>query len=41
MKKFAVLIVVAFMAAIALSSCNREVCPAYSNADNAQTENVG
>jgi hypothetical protein len=41
MKRFAVLIVVAFMAAMALSSCNREVCPAYSNAENVQTEHAG
>jgi hypothetical protein len=38
MKKFAVLIIVAFIAALVLSSCNKEACPAYSNAENDQTE---
>lgn len=41
MKKLAFLLVVAFIAAIALSSCNKEACPAYSSADNGQTEQVG
>jgi len=41
MKKFAVLLIVAFVAALALSSCNREACPAYSSTDNGQTEQVG
>ncbi|MCX6334461.1 MAG: lipoprotein [Bacteroidia bacterium] len=41
MKKFAFLLIVAFVAALALSSCNKEACPAYSNADNSQTEQVG
>lgn len=41
MKKFAVLLIFAFIAVLALSSCNREACPAYSSADNGQTEQVG
>jgi uncharacterized lipoprotein YehR (DUF1307 family) len=41
MKKFAFLLIVAFIAAFALSSCNKEACPAYSSADNGQTEQVG
>lgn len=41
MKKFAVLLIVAFIAVLALSSCNREVCPAYSSADSGQTEQAG
>jgi uncharacterized lipoprotein YehR (DUF1307 family) len=41
MKKFAVLLIVAFVAVLALSSCNKEACPAYSSADNGQTEQVG
>jgi len=40
MKKFAVIIAVAFILALALSSCNNEVCPAYSNADT-DTEHIG
>lgn len=41
MKKFAVLLIVAFIAAMVFSSCNTKTCPAYSNADNGQTEQVG
>jgi hypothetical protein len=41
MKKFAVLLIVAFIAVLAFSSCNREVCPAYSSAENGQTEQAG
>jgi hypothetical protein len=41
MKKFAVILIVAFIAVLVLSSCNKEACPAYSNADNGQTEQVG
>jgi len=40
MKKIAVLIAVAFVLALALSSCNNEVCPAYSKAD-IDTEHIG
>jgi uncharacterized lipoprotein YehR (DUF1307 family) len=38
MKKLAVLVIVAFVTVLALSSCNKEACPAYSNADNSQIE---
>jgi hypothetical protein len=41
MKKFAVLLIVGFIAALVLSSCNKEACPAYSSTDNDQTEQVG
>jgi hypothetical protein len=41
MKKFAVLLIVAFVIAIAVSSCTKQACPAYSSAENDQTEQVG
>ncbi|HKL66784.1 MAG TPA: hypothetical protein VJ877_02745 [Bacteroidales bacterium] len=40
MKRFALIIVVAFALAMALSSCNNDICPAYTQADTG-TENVG
>jgi len=40
MKRFAVLMAVAFVLALVLSSCNNEVCPAYANADT-ETEHIG
>ncbi len=40
MKKFALVIAVAFVLALALSSCNNDTCPAYSKA-NTDTEHVG
>ncbi len=40
MKRFALIIVVAFFLALALSSCNNEVCPAYSDAGT-DTEHIG
>jgi hypothetical protein len=33
MKKVGLIVVLAFIAALALSSCNREACPAYSSVD--------
>ena len=41
MKKFAVLLVITFVAALVLSSCNRETCPAYSQAGTEQAGHVG
>lgn len=41
MKKFAVLLIVAFVIAIAASSCTKQACPAYSSTENDQTEQVG
>jgi outer membrane protein assembly factor BamE (lipoprotein component of BamABCDE complex) len=37
MKKFSVLLIVAFIAVLVLSSCNKKECPAYSKADTEQT----
>jgi hypothetical protein len=37
MKKFAVLLLVVFVAAIVVSSCSPKDCPAYSKADTEQT----
>jgi hypothetical protein len=37
MKKFAVLLIVAFITVIVVSSCNQKACPAYSKADMEQT----
>jgi len=41
MKKVAVILVVAFITALVISSCNKEACPAYSNADTEQAHQVG
>jgi hypothetical protein len=41
MKKFAVILLITFVTALVVSSCNRETCPAYSKADKAQNERVG
>jgi len=41
MKKAAIIIVVVFAAGLIMSSCNREVCPAYSQADTEQIEYNG
>lgn len=38
MKKFAVILLVAFVSALVLSSCNKKECPAYSKASSEQTE---
>jgi hypothetical protein len=37
MKKIAVLLIVAFITALAVSSCNKKECPAYSKAITEQT----
>lgn len=39
MKRFAVVLAVAFVLAFALSSCNNDACPAYSDAGT-DTEHV-
>jgi hypothetical protein len=36
MKKFAVLLLVAFITALVVSSCNKKQCPAYAKADTEQ-----
>jgi len=41
MKKYAIVIVVAFLAAFLASSCNREVCPAYTDAGSQSVEHIG
>ena len=41
MKKSAIILLIAFVFALVISSCNRELCPAYTKADNDQTEQVG
>lgn len=41
MKKIGLIVVFAFLAAIALSSCNRQVCPAYASNDKDNTEQAG
>jgi len=41
MKKVAVILVVAFITAILISSCNKESCPAYSKVDTSETSQVG
>ncbi|MGM0666779.1 MAG: hypothetical protein ACQETA_05615 [Bacteroidota bacterium] len=40
MKRFAILMAFAFILALALSSCNNEVCPAYTKADT-EAEHIG
>jgi hypothetical protein len=38
MKKFAVIIVLAFVVAFVFSSCNKKACPAYSKAETEQSD---
>ena len=37
MKKFVVILLVSFVLAIVVSSCNKKECPAYSSANTGQT----
>ncbi len=41
MKKVGLIVVLALLAVLAFSSCNREACPAYSSTDAASTEQAG
>ncbi|HOU95757.1 MAG TPA: hypothetical protein PLN06_03940 [Bacteroidales bacterium] len=41
MKKFAVTMLIAFVIIMVASSCNKQVCPAYSKADVSKTEHKG
>ncbi len=41
MKKIGLIVILAFLAAIVLSSCNRETCPAYSSNDTELTGQEG
>lgn len=40
MKKIVVIIAICLFAGTILSSCNREICPAYSKADVEQAEEI-
>lgn len=41
MKKIALILVVTFITAFLVSSCNEKYCPAYSKAETSQAENNG
>jgi len=41
MKKLAIILVVCFITAVFISSCNEKACPAYAEAESQQTENNG
>ena len=41
MKKIAVILVVCFFTALAVSACNEKSCPAYADAEASQTVNIG
>jgi hypothetical protein len=41
MKKFAVVLLVTFIIALAAISCNKETCPAYSKADVEHAKHIG
>jgi len=41
MKKYLFVVVVTLLVAFLAGSCNRETCPAYSNASGQSTDNVG
>jgi len=41
MKKSSLIFIITFVVALVASSCNKELCPAYTNAESEQTENVG
>jgi hypothetical protein len=41
MKRAAIIFVVVFAMGIVLSSCNKEACPAYSQQDTENFENLG
>lgn len=41
MKKFAVILLITFVTALVVSSCNKEACPAYSKVETEQSGNVG
>lgn len=39
MKRIAIVLAVVFVLALTMSSCNKDACPAYSNADT-KTEHI-
>jgi hypothetical protein len=41
MKKVSLIVAFAFLVALALSSCNRETCPAYSTTGTDTPEQIG
>jgi len=41
MKKIAVVLVVCFITALCVSSCNEKSCPAYAKTEASQTESIG
>lgn len=41
MKKIAVILLVTFATALVISSCNKQSCPAYSQAETVQTSHNG
>ena len=41
MKKIAIVLVLVFVTALIVSSCNKNVCPAYSKAETEQPEHIG
>lgn len=41
MKKIAVILVVTFITALVISSCNKEACPAYSKVETEQASHNG
>jgi len=41
MKRAAIILAVVFAVGILMSSCNRQICPAYSHVDSEQTEQAG
>jgi ABC-type Fe3+-citrate transport system substrate-binding protein len=41
MKKIVVLVVVAFISALIVSSCNNKTCPAYTKTETVQNNQVG
>ena len=40
MKKIVVILAICLLAGTILSSCNKEACPAYSQADTEQAEEI-
>ncbi len=41
MRRAVIILAVVFAAGILLSSCNKHACPAYSQVDKEQTEELG
>lgn len=41
MKKIAAVLVISFIIAIVVSSCNNQACPAYSKVETEQSGHVG